>query len=148
MKLIKSIVCFIFVVGIFCATCYAMEGEATYTTERTKLDLSAINKKFKMPKKKLFPEIIIRGGKSIQIMTDPKLIKRLREEIRELVYYDDPAYCSIVSSVVGDYSAVNTTHHFFINQKPTPQNIERAKIIIKNALLRLGYTRVVWFRVP
>ncbi|MBQ6143995.1 MAG: hypothetical protein IJI84_05930 [Clostridia bacterium] len=124
---------------VFCAggmLCRAMNGEKPDPEK-------AFNKTFKGQSSEIVV-VTLRKGEAIQVITGPKLINKLREKIKEMVYYDDPFYCSLISACSKDCSVIDYSHHFYINKEPNKQNIEKAKIIIKNALFRMGYTKIVW----
>ena len=137
MRLIKILICCISLLfsGGF-MFCRAMDGE-NLDTEKV------FNKTFKGQSSEIVV-VSLKKGEAIQVITAPKLIKRLKDEIKELIYYDDPTYISVISAMPSDCAVMDSSHHFFINKTPTPENIRRAKIIIKNALFRMGYTKVVW----
>lgn len=137
MKLIKVLSCcaaLLFGTGFM--FCHAMDGE-NLDPEK------AFNKTFKGQSSEIVV-VTIKKGEAIQVITAPKLINKLRENIKELIYYDDPFYCSLISARSRDCSVIDYSHHFYINKEPNKQNLENAKIIIKNALFRMGYTKVVW----
>ncbi|MBR0423028.1 MAG: hypothetical protein IJJ04_00055 [Clostridia bacterium] len=137
MKLIKVLSCCVaLLVGCGFMFCHAMDGKNADSEK-------VFNKTFKGQSSEIIV-VNIRKGRAIQVITSPKLIKKLKEKIKEMIYYDEPTYISMISAMPGDCSVIDDSHHFFINKTPTPENIRRAKIIIKNALFRMGYTTVIW----
>lgn len=137
MKLIKVLsYCAALLFSVGGVVCHAMDGEKPDPEK-------AFNKTFKGQSSKI-AVVTLREGEAIQVITEPELINKLREKIKEMVYYGDPLYCSLISARSRDCSVIDYSHHFYINKEPNKQNIEKAKIIIKNALFRMGYTKVMW----